>query len=74
MLRRIAIGIGVLFAVSILVFLATQALPGDVARVILGRDATAEQVAVLRERLGLDQPLVVQYLHWLGGALRGDFG
>lgn len=73
-LRRIAIGIGVLLAVSILVFLATQALPGDVARVILGRDATAEQVAVLRERLGLDQPLVVQYLNWLGGALRGDFG
>ncbi|WP_406631246.1 ABC transporter permease [Amycolatopsis sp. WGS_07] len=72
--RRLALGVLVLFLVSVLVFLVTQALPGDVARIVLGKDATAEQVAGLRHQLGLDQPLVTQYGRWLGGLLSGDPG
>jgi peptide/nickel transport system permease protein len=63
-----------LLLVSALVFFATQALPGDVARLILGKTATPERLAVLREQLGLDRPVLVQYWDWLSGVLRGDFG
>ncbi|PPK68537.1 ABC transporter permease [Actinokineospora auranticolor] len=74
LLGRLAVGLLVLFLVSVLLFLVTQALPGDIARIILGKDATAAQVADLRGRLGLDRPLVAQYWHWLTGVLGGDLG
>ena len=60
--------------VSIIVFAATQALPGDPAQAILGRNATPESLAALREQLGLNTPVVQQYLDWLGGILTGDPG
>jgi peptide/nickel transport system permease protein len=63
-----------LFVVSFLIFLALQIIPGDVARMILGRSATPEAIAELRAQLGLDQPLLNQYLDWIGGVLRGDLG
>jgi peptide/nickel transport system permease protein len=63
-----------LFLVSIVIFAATQALPGDAARAILGRDATPESVAALRVQLHLNQPVVTQYRQWLGGLLTGDLG
>ncbi|MFT4029832.1 MAG: ABC transporter permease [Protaetiibacter sp.] len=72
--RSVAIGLATLLVVSFVVFFATQALPGDVARQILGANATAEQLANLREQLGLDRPAIVQYLDWLGGIARLDFG
>ncbi|MEU3624936.1 peptide ABC transporter permease [Amycolatopsis coloradensis] len=72
--RRVLLGVLILVLVSLLLFLVTQALPGDVARIILGKDATAEQVADLRLRLGLDQPLIAQYWHWLTGVLTGEMG
>ncbi|WP_016698907.1 ABC transporter permease [Actinoalloteichus spitiensis] len=59
---------------SVLIFLALQALPGDVASQILGRDATPEAVATLREQLDLDQPAWQRYLEWVGGAVTGDLG
>jgi len=65
--KRLALGAVVLWAVSIVVFLATQALPADAARAILGRTATPERLAALRAQLHLDQPLVTQYLSWLHG-------
>ncbi|MBB5959820.1 peptide/nickel transport system permease protein [Saccharothrix tamanrassetensis] len=74
LVRRLLVGVLVLFLVSVLLFLVTQALPGDVARIILGKDATAEQVAGLRQQLGLDQPLLGQYWHWLSGVLSGQMG
>jgi peptide/nickel transport system permease protein len=64
---RLAFGALVLLAVSVVVFLATQALPGDTAQAILGREATPERLAALRAQLDLDRPLVAQYLSWLGG-------
>ncbi len=63
-----------LLLVTVLVFFATQAMPGDVARVVLGTTATPSRVAQLRHQMGLDQPLLAQYWHWLTGVLRGDFG
>lgn len=63
-----------LLAISLLVFLITSAIPGDPARAILGRDATADQLAAFRHAHGLDRSLVSQYLHLLGNALHGDFG
>ncbi|WP_237774402.1 ABC transporter permease [Actinosynnema sp. ALI-1.44] len=74
LVRRVLLGVLILVLVSMLLFLVTQVLPGDVARIILGKDATAEQVADLRLRLGLDQPLVAQYWHWLTGVLTGEMG
>ncbi len=63
-----------LFLVSIVVFAATQTLPGDAARAILGRTATPDSLAALRKQLHLGQPAVQQYTHWLGGVVHGDFG
>jgi peptide/nickel transport system permease protein len=73
-LRRIALGIVTLFLVSIVVFAATQALPGDAARAFLGRNATPESLATLRAQLHLNEPVLQQYFHWLGGFVRGDLG
>jgi len=59
---------------TLIVFAITQYLPGDIARVILGREAGEAQLEALRAKLGLDDPLPVQYLRWLGGFLSGDWG
>lgn len=72
--RRFGVFLVSLLGASLLIFLLTNALPGDVAQVLLGTDATPEAVAKLRAQLGLDRPLPVQYLSWLGGILTGDFG
>jgi peptide/nickel transport system permease protein len=67
--KRLTFGVLVLWAVSIVVFLATQALPGDTAQAILGRSATPERLAALRDQLNLDQPILTQYLAWMKGML-----
>ena len=72
--QRIALGVLLLFAVSVLIFVGTQILPGDVAQSILGQSATPEALANLRRDLGLDQPAASRYFAWLGGFLTGDLG
>jgi peptide/nickel transport system permease protein len=72
--RRLLLGLIVLFMVSIVVFVATQALPGDPARAILGRSATPQSLAALRLKLHLDQPVFTQYWTWFTGLLRGNLG
>src|SRR6185295_11213646 len=72
--RRLALLLLTLFAVSVLIFAITQLLPGDVATMILGMSATDQDLATLRHQLGLEQPAVVQYLHWFTGLLQGDPG
>ncbi|MBO9123740.1 MULTISPECIES: ABC transporter permease [unclassified Rhizobium] len=74
LIRRILIGLLLLIVVSALIFAATQALPGDVAAMMLGEDATPAQLAHLRSQLHLDQPVIMQYLTWLGGILTGNLG
>ena len=72
--RRLLIGVFILLIVSVLVFAGTEILPGDVATAILGQSATPELVALIRERLGLDDPVYLRYLHWLGGLVTGNLG
>jgi peptide/nickel transport system permease protein len=73
-LRRLALALLTLWLVSLLVFAATLALPGDAAQAILGREATPERLAALREQLHLNDSVVTQYVEWLGGILTGDLG
>jgi peptide/nickel transport system permease protein len=72
--HRLLYLVPVLLAVSLLTFLIASLLPGDLAYVILGDQATPETVAALRRDLGLDQPIWWRYLNWLGHVLQGDFG
>jgi len=73
-LRRIAATIPVMLIVAVLVFLMLRLTPGDPAAVIAGDNANAEQVAAIRSRLGLDQPILTQFVIWFGHILHGDFG
>ena len=73
-LNRIAIGFVTLLAVSVIVFVMTSWLPGDVASILLGQAATPKTLAALRAELGTDQPLIVQYFSWLGNMATGDLG
>ena len=72
--RRLLLGVLVLFLVSVVVFAATQALPGDPARSILGRTATPAILKALREQLGLSGSVLSQYVDWITGLLHGDAG
>lgn len=72
--RRLALGVLTFLVVSLLVFVGTQLLPGDVAQQLLGRNATPATLAALRAKLGLDQAPYVRYLVWLGGLFTGHLG
>ncbi|MGG5823561.1 ABC transporter permease [Falsiroseomonas sp. HW251] len=74
LLRRTGLILYTLLVVSVLVFGITQVLPADAATMLLGENATAEQLAAVRDRLGLNDPVWVQYWRWLSGVLVGDFG
>ena len=73
-LQRIGLGLLLLFVISVIIFSATEMLPGDLAEAMLGQSATEEAVAAFRQELGLDRPAHERYLGWLLGALQGDFG
>jgi peptide/nickel transport system permease protein len=73
-LKRLGFAVITLFAVLTIVFFIVRVLPGDPAMAILGDQATQGALAALRARLGLDQPLYVQYLRFLGGVVVGDWG
>jgi len=72
--RRLLFSVVVLLFVSIVTFVVVQVLPGDVASMILGTDATPEDVATMRETLGLNRPAYIRYGEWIWGAVRGDWG
>jgi len=73
-LRRLAATVPVMLIVAVLVFLMLRLTPGDPAAIIAGDNASSEQVALIRDRLGLERPILQQFLIWIGGVLRGDFG
>lgn len=73
-LRRLGQVAITLLVASFLIFAVSEWTPGDVARKELGQFATQEQVELLTERLGLNRPVLIRYVEWLGNALRGDFG
>ncbi|MBA98453.1 MAG: ABC transporter permease [Sulfitobacter sp.] len=72
--QRLALGLLLLFAASVLIFAGTSILPGDVAQSILGQSATPEALANMRRELGLNDPALTRYFAWLGGVLQGDLG
>jgi peptide/nickel transport system permease protein len=72
--RRVLAIVPVVFGISVLVFLLVHLIPGDVAQILLGTQATDQQIETLRRTFGLDRPLPLQYLDWLSHILRGDFG
>src|SRR5215475_4774375 len=72
--KRLALIVYTLFVVSLVVFAITQVLPADAATMLLGENATPDALAAIRLRLGLDQPVWLQYGHWLAGVVQGDFG
>ncbi|HTY76730.1 MAG TPA: ABC transporter permease [Candidatus Bathyarchaeia archaeon] len=73
-LRRLLLAVPVLFGVSVLVFAVLHLAPGDPAAIMLGAQATKEDIQRLHRDLGLDQPLAVQYFRWIGQVTRGDLG
>ena len=79
-LRRLLLFVPTLLGASLLIFVLMRLVPGDIAEILVyqtGTESSAiqqKQIQQLREELGLDRPVVVQYLAWLGDALRGDFG
>ena len=74
LLKRLLIGLATLVLASIVVFAVLEILPGDPAQLMLGMNATQEALDALREQMGLNQPVLVRYLDWVGGLLVGDFG
>src|SRR5947208_824520 len=74
LVRRVTTGVLTLIVATMLIFAATDLLPGSPASNVLGKFATKSQVAALNRKLGFDKPLAERYLDWLGGALRGDLG
>jgi peptide/nickel transport system permease protein len=73
-LRRLLLAVIVIFIITIIAFLIMQTIPGDPVRAMLGVDASQKLVDSLRKELWLDRPLLVQYGHWIGNAIKGDFG
>lgn len=72
--QRLLLCVLTLFIISVVIFGATELLPGDLASQLLGQSATEETLAALREQLGLNDPAPVRYMNWLLGVLHGDFG
>lgn len=72
--QRLALGFATLFAVSIIIFISIEMLPGDFGQAVLGQAATAETVAAFRRELGLDLPAYLRYINWIGDVLQGDLG
>ena len=73
-LKRLGLGLLTLLVISVLIFGAVELLPGDIAQAVLGQGATEENLAAMREQMGLNRPAFVRYFEWLGGAVIGDFG
>ncbi|GAX91725.1 ABC transporter permease [Effusibacillus lacus] len=73
-LNRMVTMIPILFGISVLVFTIMHMVPGDPASIMLGTNATPEAIAAMRQSMGLDKPVVTQYLNWISGLLQGNFG
>lgn len=71
--RRLLAAVPIVLGVSILTFIVLSLIPGDAAQLLLGPEATPEQIATLNRQMGLDQPPVQRYLDWLGGAVTGTW-
>ncbi|MBF8190637.1 ABC transporter permease [Nonomuraea sp. K274] len=73
-LKRLRDSVIALVLATVLVFLGVRALPGDIATAMAGEEGSPEQLAAIRDRFGLDEPVYVQYFHWISNMARGDMG
>jgi peptide/nickel transport system permease protein len=73
-IRRVLTLLLTVLLTSIIIFALTQLLPGNIAKLVIGREASPSEVAAFNTRFGLDQPIPVQYIRWLGGFLTGNWG
>ena len=73
-IKRLISAIPTILVVSVLIFVLVRFIPGSPAQVMLPDDATPEEVAALEAQMGLDQPVPVQFVKWIGNAIRGDLG
>ena len=73
-LQRLGLGLATLLAVSIIIFISIEMLPGDFGQVVLGQAATEDTVAAFRRELGLDKPGYIRYFDWIAGVVQGDLG
>ena len=73
-LRRLTLSVLALLGAGLVIFLATEALPGDAAMAVLGKEATGEKLEAMRREMGLDQPLALRFFDWMGDVVRGDLG
>src|SRR5215469_17727060 len=74
LLRRVLTLLATLVGASLIIFLVLDALPGNAAQMLMGADASPDAVRALAAKLGLDQPLLARYLHWIAGMAVGDLG
>ena len=74
LLRRLLSALAVLLLTTVLLALAVHLVPGDPARIVLGEHATPELIAMVRDRMGLDDPIALQVWHFVSGAVQGDLG
>ena len=74
LIQRLALGLLLLAMSTVLIFVGTSVLPGDVAQAILGQSATPEALANLRQEMGLNEPALTRYFSWVGGIIQGDLG
>ncbi|MEB8388120.1 ABC transporter permease [Rhodobacteraceae bacterium KMM 6894] len=72
--KRLGLGLIILLIISVIIFFMVELLPGDIAEAVLGQGATKENLAAMREQMGLNEPAIWRYLKWLGGAVMFDFG
>ena len=72
--KRLGLGLVILLIISVIIFFMVELLPGDIAEAVLGQGATEENLAAMREQMGLNKPAIVRYLEWLSGAVMFDFG
>ena len=73
-LQRLGLGLATLFAVSVIIFISIEMLPGDFGQAVLGQAALPETVAAFRKELGLDKPPHIRYFDWIAGVVQGDLG
>ena len=71
-LQRLGLGLATLFAVSVIIFISIEMLPGDFGQAVLGQAALPETVAAFRKELGLDKPPYIRYFDWIAGVVQGD--
>ena len=74
LIKRVLLAAGILFAISVITFFVLNIIPGDPVALMLGDNADPQTIETVRHNLGMDKPIVIQYINWMAGFLTGDMG